>query len=117
MESINRVTLLGRVVADLDLKETKTGKTVTTFSVATNNEWVDEQGELHVKTDFHRIVAWEGLAKLCSSRLKKGAPLFLEGRLHHRSYVGKDELRHFVTEIVLSTVRLLERPKFDKIEA
>jgi single-strand DNA-binding protein len=108
MKSINRVTFLGHIVADPQGKVTKTGKDVSTFALATNNEWLDAEGELKKSTDFHRVVAWEGLARLCKTHLKKGTPVYIEGRLSNRSYEGKDKTRHFITEVVAKNVNILK---------
>ncbi len=108
MKSVNRVTLLGHIVADLELKSTKTGKSVTSFAIATNNEWFDAEGELMKSTDFHRIVAWDHLAELSSKFLQKGSPIYLEGRLTNRSYEGKDNMTHYITEVVATHVTLLQ---------
>lgn len=108
MKSINRVTLLGHIVADPELKSTKSSKPVTSFAIATNNEWYDAEGELKKSTDFHRVVAWDHLAELCTKFLQKGSPIFLEGRLTNRSYEGKDNMTHYITEVVATHVTLLE---------
>ena len=108
MKSVNRVTLLGHIVADPELKSTKAGKTVSSFAIATNNEWYDAEGELKKSADFHRVVAWEHLAELCGKFLKKGSPVYLEGRLTNRSYEGKDSLTHYITEVVATHVTLLQ---------
>ncbi len=118
MKSVNRVTLLGHLVADPEIKITKTGKKVSNFALATNNEWFDHNGELQSSVDFHRIVAWEKLADITSTYLKKGQPVLLEGRLTHRSYEGKDKLRHYITEVVVSNLHLLSwRQDRNSIEA
>ena len=108
MKSINRVTFLGHVVNDPILKSTKSGKMLATFSIATNNEWNDADGVLKQSTDFHRIVAWDGLAKIVSKYIAKGSPLHLEGRLVNRSYEAKDGLRHFITEVVAKEIHILK---------
>lgn len=112
MKSLNRVTLLGNVTADPELKKTATTqKSVLTFAIATNNEWYDNEGVVQKTTDFHRVVAWERLAEICAKYLKKGSPIYLEGRLVNRSYEGKDNLRHYITEVVATDLRLLESHK------
>lgn len=108
MKSVNRVTFLGHVVADPELKQTKNGKSVTSFAVATNNEWFDSEGTLQKSVDFHRVVAWDGLAKLCSQYLGKGSPIYIEGRLSNRAYEGKDKIKRFVTEVILSNLHILK---------
>lgn len=108
MKSINRVTFLGHVVNDPEVRSTKNGKLLCTFALATNNEWLDSDGVLQRSTDFHRIVAWDGLANIVSKNLKKGTPVHLEGRLTHRSYEGKDQMRYFITEVVVNQLFILE---------
>jgi len=111
MKSVNRVTLLGHLVADPQVKSTKTGKQVVNFALATNNEWFDHNGELQRSVDFHRVVAWEKLADVCGKYLRKGSPVLLEGRLVNRSYEGKNKMRHYLTEVVVSNLHLLQWKK------
>lgn len=101
--------LMGNLTADPELRKTKTGKSVVTFSLATNNEWFDNEGELQKTSDFHRVVAWEGLAEVSKKYLKKGSAVFLEGRLSNRSYEGKDKIRRFVTEVVATSLHLMPK--------
>ncbi len=107
MKSINRVSILGHVVADPEIKVTKSGKSVSSFAVATNNEWYDSEGEVKKSADFHRIVSWGKLAELCVRHLRKGSPVFVEGRLTNRSYEGADKNTHYITEVVLSDLHIL----------
>ena len=108
MKNINRVTLMGHIVNDPEIKKTKTGISVTSFSLATNNEWRDNEGNLKKSADFHRIVAWEKLAEIVCKYLKKGSPIYLEGRLTNRSYEGKDKINYFVTEIQAKDINILK---------
>jgi single-strand DNA-binding protein len=108
MRSVNRVTFMGHVVADPELRSTKSGKAVSSFALATNNEWFDADGVQQKSVDFHRIVAWEGLGQMCAKHLKKGTPIYLEGRLIHRSYKGSDDMNRYVTEVVASKVNILK---------
>lgn len=111
MKSINRVTFLGHIVADPEVKHTKNKKSVSSFALATNNEWFDADGELKKSVDFHRVVAWDHLAELSGKYLRKGSPIFLEGRLTNRSYEGKDKTMHYLTEVVASTITILQWQK------
>jgi len=111
MKSINRVSILGHVVADPQIKSTKSGKSVSSFAIATNNEWFDGEGVLKKSADFHRIVAWERLAELCTQHLRKGSPVFVEGRLTNRAYEGNDKVMHYVTEVVLDDLHLIRYEK------
>ena len=108
MKSVNRVTLLGHVVADPQIKSTKSGKQVANFAVATNNEWFDHNGELQRSVDFHRVVAWERLASVTEQFLTKGSPILLEGRLTNRSYESKDKMRKYINEVVVNNLHLLK---------
>lgn len=107
MKSINRISLLGHVVAKPELRKTKTGKNVTSFAVATNNEWLDTDGEPQRSVDFHRVVAWEKLAEISSKHLDKGTPVYIEGRLSNRRYEGKDGMPRFITEVISRNVNIL----------
>jgi single-strand DNA-binding protein len=108
MKSVNRVTLLGHLVADPQIKTTKSGKQVANFAVATNNEWFDHNGELQRSVDFHRVVAWESLANVTEKFLEKGSPILLEGRITNRSYESKDKSKIYVTEVVVNNLHLLK---------
>lgn len=99
---------MGHVVAKPEHKSTKTGKSVVTFAVATNNEWFDAEGTLQKSVDFHRVVAWEKLADVCDKYLDKGIPVYIEGRLTNRRYEGKNKVQYFVTEVVASNVHILK---------
>lgn len=114
---MNRVTLKGNLVADPDVRQTKSGKKVATFSVATNSDWFDQDGVLQKSVDFHRVVAWEGLAKVSEKYLTKGAPVLLEGKLTNRSYEGKDKVRRFTTEVLLKDLHLLNKKPENEKEA
>lgn len=100
MNTYNRVTLVGNLAANPDLKATKTGKKVSQFPLATNRGQIAPNGEKIKTTDYHRIVAWGPLAELVEKYLKKGKKVFVDGRLVYRSYEDAQGKRHYVTEIV-----------------
>lgn len=99
--SINKVVLIGNLTRDPELKYTPSGTAVCTFGVATNRSWATATGETKEDVQFHRIVAWQKLAELCSKILTKGRKVYLEGRLTYRSYTAKDGTQKSITEIVL----------------
>lgn len=99
--SINKVTLIGNLTRDPELKYTPSGTAVCTFGVATNRSWTTADGETREDVQFHRIVAWQKLAELCAKILSKGRKVFLEGRIIYRSYVGKDGQQRQITEIIM----------------
>jgi len=106
--SLNRVQLIGNLTRDPELRYTPSGTAVCSFSIATNRAWTTDTGEKHEEAEFHRIVAWNKLAELCSQFLTKGRKVFLEGRLSTRSYNAQDGTAKSITEIVISDMILLD---------
>lgn len=111
MRSVNKIILMGNLGADPELKTTKTGKSVATFSLATSNEWRDKEGEVQKSTDFHRVVAWQKMADHCHQYLKKGSPVYVEGQLHNRTYEDKEKKKHYVNEITADRVNFISTQK------
>jgi len=99
--SMNRVTLIGNLTRDPELKYTPAGTAVCTFGVATNRSWTTADGQTREEVQYHRIVAWQKLAELCGKLLTKGRKVYLDGRLTYRSFIGKDGQQRSITEIVL----------------
>lgn len=104
--SWNRVELIGNLTRDPELRYTPNGAAVVTFGIATNRSYVQE-GERKEEVDFHRLVAWNKLAELCNSLLKKGMRTFISGRLQTRSWEGQDGQTRQVTEIVVEDMIIL----------
>jgi len=107
MKSVNKVILLGNVTRDPELKATTGGQSVCTFGLATNRTWRNPNGERQSLPEFHNIVAWGALADFCSTFIKKGKPLYLEGYLKTRSWDGPEGSKIFRAEIVTENVILL----------
>jgi single-strand DNA-binding protein len=107
MKSLNKVSLIGNVTRDPELKATAGGQSVCTFGLATNRVWKDPQGEKQSLAEFHNLVAWDRLAKFCDEYIKKGKPLYIEGRLQTRSWDDADGKKMFRTEIVVEDIVLL----------
>src|SRR3989344_5235213 len=99
-KSLNRAQLIGNLTRDPELRYTPSGTAVCSFSIATNRSWTLDSGEKKDETEFHRIVAWNKLAEICSQFLTKGRKVFVEGRLTNRSWTGQDGTQKNVTEIV-----------------
>jgi len=106
--SLNRVQLIGNLTRDPELRYTPQGSAVCTIGLATNRSWTTDNGEKHEETEFHRIVAWNKLAELCSQFLVKGRKIYVEGRLSTRSWTGQDGAQKSVTEIVIDDMILLD---------
>jgi len=107
----NRVTLIGNLGMDPELKTTETGKKVTHFTLATNDGYKNADGQKVSETTWHNIVAWNGLADIAGKFLKKGKEVAVEGRIVYRSYEDKKGLTKNITEIVLNDLLLLRSGK------
>lgn len=104
--SWNRVELIGNLTRDPELRYTPSGAAVATFSIATNRTYISD-GEKKEEADFHRVVAWNKLAELCSQLLKKGNRVFISGRLQNRSWEGQDGQQRTTAEIVCEDMIIL----------
>lgn len=112
--SWNRVELIGNLTRDVELRYTASGAAVATFGIATNRTYVSE-GERKEEVDFHRLVAWNKLAELCSQLLKKGTKVFVSGRLQYREWETADGQKRRDAEIVLEDMIILS-PKASSAE-
>jgi single-strand DNA-binding protein len=104
--SWNRVELIGNLTRDPELRYTPSGAAVATFSIATNRTYVSD-GERKEEADFHRCVAWNKLAELCSQLLKKGNRVFVSGRLQNRTWEDQQGQTKNTTEIVVEDMLVL----------
>ena len=99
---MNRVLLTGRLTRDPELRSLASGKTVTQFSLATNEYRGGQE-----KSEFHTVVTWDRLAEICAQYLGKGQLVAIEGRLQTRQWEDERKLRHWKTEIVAGSVEML----------
>jgi len=106
--SLNKVQLIGNLTRDPELRYTPQGTAVCTFGLATNRSWVTDGGEKREETEFHRVVAWNKLAELCSQLLFKGRKVYIEGRLQTRRWTAPDGSQRQATEIVASDMMILD---------
>lgn len=106
--SINRVTILGRLGRDPELRYSTNNNPITKFSVATSERLKSASGNFDEKTEWHRIVVFGAQAESCSKFLKKGSLVLLEGRLQTREYQDKEGATKSTTEIIASTVHFLD---------
>jgi single-strand DNA-binding protein len=106
--SLNKVQLIGNLTRDPELRYTPTGAAVCTIGLATNRSWVMESGEKKEETEFHRVVAWNKLAELCSQLLAKGRKIYVEGRLRTNQWQGSDGTQRYTTEVVIEDMIILD---------
>lgn len=109
MRGINRITIMGNLGADPEMRFTPVGKAVTNFRVAVNRRWRDAEGQLQERVEWFRVVCWGRLAELANQYLERGAPVYIEGRLVTRSFEGNDGQTRYVSEVVASDLVLLPR--------
>ncbi|MFH1284358.1 MAG: single-stranded DNA-binding protein [Candidatus Peregrinibacteria bacterium] len=107
MRSLNKVMLMGHLAADVDFRQTKNGTNVANFPIAINRSFKAEDGEKREAVDFHRVVAWKGLADVCAQYLEKGIAVYVEGRLVNRSFEDKEGNKHYRTEVVAENINFL----------
>jgi single-strand DNA-binding protein len=100
--------LIGNLTRDPELRYTPTGAAVCTIGLATNRSWTTESGEKKEETEFHRVVAWNKLAELCSQLLTKGRKIYVEGRLRTNSWQTADGQPRSTTEIVIEDMVILD---------
>jgi len=113
MRSVNKVIVVGHVAADPESFETKSGQIRVTFPVATHRESTSDGVPKEV-TDYHRVVAWGALGKVCAKHLVRGQAVYVEGQLLNRAY-EKDGERRYTTEIRADEVNMLTWKKQDGV--
>ena len=112
--SLNRAQIIGNLTRDPELRYTPNGTAVCSFSVATNRNWTTDSGEKREEVEFHRVVAWNKLAEICSQYLVKGRKVFLEGRLSTRSWNAQDGTQKSTTEIIITDMILLDSKRTEE---
>ena len=110
MSGVNKVILVGHLGRDPEVRYTKSGQAVASFSLATSEKWTDKNtSEKHEKTEWHRIVAWGKLGEICGEYLVKGKQVYIEGRLQTREWEDNDGNKRHTTEIVASNMTMLDQ--------
>ena len=110
MASVNKVILLGRLGGDPKFKQANGGIAICTFSVATSRRYKDRDGNRQEDTEWHNVTVFNRQAEVANQYLKKGSEVYIEGRLHTRTY-DKDGQKHYVTEIVCESLQLGAKAK------
>ena len=107
MASLNKVFLIGNLTKDPELRYTPSGIAVVNLRLATNRRYKDKAGELKEETCFITAVAWDKQAEVCNQYLKKGRPVFVEGRLQSRSWEGTDGTKKNTIDIRAERIQFL----------
>ncbi len=106
---INKVTLIGNLGGDPEIRRMDNGTIVGRFSLATNESYKDKEGNFQTITEWHNVVVWRELAERAERSLKKGMQVYVEGKIKYRKYTGQDGVERNATDIEAQTLRLLER--------
>jgi single-strand DNA-binding protein len=107
--SINKVILVGNVGKDPVIRYFDKGVAKVTFPMATSETYTNQQGETITSTEWHNIVLWRALAEVAEKTVKKGSQVYIVGKIKTRSYVDKDGVNKYITEILADTLLLLEK--------
>jgi single-strand DNA-binding protein len=107
MASVNKVILIGNLGADPEVRYLPSGDAVANIRIATTDTWKDKAGEKQEHTEWHRISFFGKLAEIAGEYLKKGSPVYVEGRIRTRKWQDKEGQDKYSTEIVADKMQLL----------
>lgn len=107
MKSVNKVILVGNVGKDPDVTVFEGGRKKASFSIATTEKYRDKAGAEQSVTEWHNIVVWGPQAEVVEKYVRRGNPLFIEGRIKYREYTDKDGIKKRITEISLDNFSML----------
>jgi len=107
MAGVNKVILIGNLGKDPDVRHLEGNTTVASFPLATSESYKDKNGTKVEQTEWHNIVVWRGLADVAEKYLKKGATIYVEGKLRTRSWTSKEGEKRYTTEVIADTFTML----------
>ena len=105
---VNKVILVGNLGQDPEVRYMPNGNAVANMTVATSQNWKDQQGQVQERTEWHRIVLYRRLAEIAGEYLKKGAKVYIEGRLQTREWQDQQSVKHYTTEIIANEMQMLD---------
>jgi len=112
MAGLAKVTLIGNLGGDPEMRYTPAGRAFTSFSVACNRNFTTAEGERREETEWFRVTAWGRLAEIASQFLNKGRRVYVEGRISSRTWEGADGQKRFSLEVTASELQILDtRPR------
>jgi single-strand DNA-binding protein len=107
--SVNKVVLVGNLGKDPEMRYMPNGSAVANLTLATTESWKDKQtGERKDKTEWHRLTVFNRLGEMCGEYLKKGAKIYVEGKLQTRKWQGQDGQDRYTTEVVVSEIQMMD---------
>lgn len=106
---VNKVIIVGNLGQDPEVRYMPNGNAVANITVATSESWKDQQGQMQERTEWHRIVLYRRLAEIAGEYLRKGAKVYLEGRLQTREWVDQQsQQKRYTTEIIANELQMLD---------
>ncbi len=114
MLNLNRVSLAGNLTKDPDMRYIPSGTAVATMSMACNRRWKDKEGNKKEDVSYVRVIAWGKMGENCAEYLKKGSPVFVEGRMQSRSWEGADGKKQYGMDVIATSVQFLGGKKEEK---
>lgn len=114
---VNKVTLIGNLGADPEVRHLESGVMVARLSVATNENYKDKDGNWQKQTEWHNVVLWREMAERAEKQLKKGSLVYVEGKITYRKYNDKDGHERYATDIVVNNFRILDKREDGGVEA
>ena len=105
--SVNKVILVGRLGRDPETRYIPNGDAITNFSLATDEQWRDRNGERQTRTEWHNITLFGKLGEIASQYLRKGSQVFIEGKIQSRKYTGKDGIERTAYDIIGNEMKML----------
>ena len=105
---VNKVILVGNLGQDPEVRYMQNGNAVCSLTIATSESWKDQQGQVQERTEWHRCVLYKRLAEIAGEYLKKGAKVYVEGRLQTREWQDQQGQKRYTTEVVVNELQMLD---------
>ena len=105
--SVNKVILVGRLGRDPETRYIPNGEAITNFSLATDEQWRDRNGERQTRTEWHNVSLYGKLGEIANQYLRKGSQVFIEGKIQSRKYTDKDGIERMVYNIIGNEMKML----------
>ncbi|WP_367414060.1 single-stranded DNA-binding protein [Snodgrassella alvi] len=105
--SVNKVILVGRLGRDPETRYMPNGDAITNFSLATDEQWRDRNGERQARTEWHNVSLYGKLGEIAGQYLRKGSQVFIEGKIQSRKYTGKDGIERMAYDIIGNEMKML----------
>ena len=106
---VNKVTLIGHLGADPEMRRLPSGVAVANLRVATSERYKDKEGHWREDTEWHDVTLWRGMAERAEQQLRRGMLVYVEGKLSHKVYEDRQGTKHKKAEVVAASLRLLDK--------